>query len=157
MSEQSLRVLAGLAAIGLSLGIAWAASDAGAVVDERQATMKDFARKTRVIKNYADGEENRGAALEAAQSIRSTAARLPSLFPEGTSLADLPNGKTYAKPDIWKDNARFRATAGRLATQAQSLEAAIERSDRRATATQLGELGRVGCGACHETFRAPLR
>ena len=157
MSVFSLRVLACLTAAGLSLGIAYAeAPDAAKIVGDRQAVMQGFAKKVRLIKNFADGADNGPAALEAAQAILGDAQRLPTLFPAGSSLADLPAIKTHAKPEIWSDNERFRATAGRLAGQSQALVEAIQRGDRPGTATELGALGRVGCGACHEVFRAPL-
>ena len=153
----STRVLLALTVAGLSIGIAAAeAPDPGKIVADRQATMKGFATKVRLIKSFADGEDNGPAALEAAQGILETAQRLPTLFPAGTSLADLPDIKTHAKPEIWTDNERFRATAARLAGQSEALVAAIQRGDRSGTATELGAVGRVGCGACHEAFRAPL-
>jgi cytochrome c556 len=157
MPEHSFRLAACLAAFAVSLGVAWAAApDAAAIVAERQAAMQGFGKKIRVIKNFADGQDNGAAALEAAQQILATAQHLADLFPAGTSLADLPGIKTHAKPEIWSDSARFRGTADRLASQAQALAAAIERADRPGTATELGAVGRVGCGACHEAFRAPL-
>ncbi|HLZ68191.1 MAG TPA: cytochrome c [Aliidongia sp.] len=156
MSEFSLRPLLCLSVAALSLGVAWAAPDVAAVVAERQATMQGFGKKIRLIKNFADGEDNGPAALAAAEEIQATARRLPELFPAGTSLADLPDVKTHAKPEIWSDGERFRGTADRLAIQAQALAAAIQRGDRPGTATELGAVGRVGCGACHEAFRAPL-
>ncbi|GGF16686.1 hypothetical protein GCM10011611_23070 [Aliidongia dinghuensis] len=156
MPKRPLPLFLGLAAFGLSLGLAWAAAEVPAVVAERQATMKGFANKVKLIKSFADGEDNGADALQAARDILATASHLPELFPAGTSLADLPGVKTHAKPEIWADNERFRATAVRLATQAQALAAAIERGDRPGTATELGAIGRVGCGACHEAFRAPL-
>ena len=152
-----MRALLCLAATGLSLAVAAAeAPDPARIVADRQATMKGFAKKVRLIKSFADGEDNGPAALDAAREILETARHLPTLFPVGTSLADLPNIKTHAKPEIWTDNERFQATAARLAGQSEALVAAIDRGDRAGTATELGAVGRVGCGACHETFRAPL-
>jgi cytochrome c556 len=142
---------------GLSIGgVAAQAPDSARIVADRQATMDGFAKKVRLIKSFADGADNGPAALEAAQAILETAQGLPALFPAGTSLADLPDIKTHAKPEIWADNERFRATAARLAGQSEALVAAVQRGDRSGTATELGAVGRVGCGACHETFRAPL-
>lgn len=157
MHEFSLRALVCLTAGTLAIGIAAAeAPDAAKIVADRQATMQGFAKKIRLIKGFADGDDTGPEALEAAQAILETAQRLPTLFPAGTSLADLPDIKTHAKPEIWADNDRFRATAARLAGQSEALAAAIQRGDRPGTATELGAVGRVGCGACHEAFRAPL-
>ena len=157
MHRLRTRVFLGLLAAGISIGVAAAeAPDFAKIVADRQATMGGFAKKVRLIKSFADGEDNGPAALEAAQAILETAQRLPTLFPAGTSLAELPGIKTHAKPEIWADNERFRATAARLASQSEALVAAIGRGDRAGTATELGAVGRVGCGACHEVFRAPL-
>ena len=153
----SRHALVCLAAGALAIGIAAAAApEAEKIVTDRQATMDGFAKKVRLIKGFADGADTGAEALEAAQAILETAQRLPTLFPDGTSLADLPDIKTHAKPEIWADNERFRATAARLAGQSEALVAAIQRGDRSGTATELGAVGRVGCGACHEAFRAPL-
>jgi len=157
MQGFSVRTPACLVAVSLAIGIAAAeVPDAAKIVADRQATMDGFAKKVRLIKGFADGADTGAEALEAAQAILETAQRLPTLFPDGTSLADLPDIKTHAKPDIWADNERFRATAARLAGQSEALVAAIQRGDRPGTATELGAVGRVGCGACHEAFRAPL-
>jgi cytochrome c556 len=146
-----------IAAIGLTVGIAAAqAPDPAQIVTDRQEVMDGFAKKVKLIKGYADGADTAPAALEAAQAILATAQHLPTLFPAGTSLVDLPDAKTHAKPEIWTDNDRFKATAARLAGQSEALVAAIQRGDRGGTATELGAVGRVGCGACHEAFRAPL-
>ena len=157
MQGFSVRTPACLVAVSLAIGISAAeVPDAAKIVADRQATMDGFAKKVRLIKGFADGADTGAEALEAAQAILETAQRLPTLFPDGTSLADLPDIKTHAKPDIWADNERFRATAARLAGQSEALVAAIQRGDRPGTATELGAVGRVGCGACHEAFRAPL-
>jgi len=151
MSAVSHRLLLAALAIGL---MAAADIDPKTVITERQATMKGFAEKTKAIKAYADGGDDQTGALEAAEAIRDTAPRIPSFFPAGTGPeAGVP---THAKLEIWADHDKFEGTAQRLAGQAQSLVAAIQSGDRAAVKDGLGAVGRVGCGACHDTFRMPL-
>jgi cytochrome c556 len=151
MFAVSQRLLLAAFAIGL---MAAADIDPKAVITERQATMKGFAEKTKTIKAYADGGDDQAASLDAAKAIEDTAPRIPSLFPVGTGPeAGVP---THAQPEIWADRERFEGTATRLAGQVQSLAAAIQSGDRAAAKEGLAAVGRVGCGACHDTFRAPL-
>ena len=151
MSAISQRLLLAACAIGL---MAAADIDPKTVITERQATMKGFAEKTKAIKAYADGSGDQAAALDAAKAIADTAPRIPSLFPAGTGPeAGIP---THAKPEIWTDHERFEGTAQRLAGQAQSLVAAIQSGDPAAAKEGLAAVGRVGCGACHDSFRTPL-
>jgi cytochrome c556 len=126
------------------------------VITERQATMKGLGDKVKIIKAYADGEGDQAAALAAAKAIEETAPRIPSFFPPGTG-PEVPGVKTHAKPEIWSDRERFEGTATRLVGQAHSLVGAIQSGDRDGTKEQLAAAGRVGCGACHETFRTPLQ
>jgi len=151
MSVVSQRLLLAACAIGL---MAAADLDPKAVITDRQATMKGFAEKTKVIKAYADGTGDQAAALDAAKAIQDTAPRIPSFFPVGTGPeAGVP---THAKAEIWADRERFEGTAQRLAGQAQSLVAAIQSGDQSGAKEGLAAVGRVGCGACHDNFRAPL-
>ncbi len=151
MSVVSQRLLLAACAIGL---MAAADIDPKAVITDRQATMKGFAEKTKIIKAYADGSGDQAAALDAAKAIQDTAPRIPSFFPAGTGPeAGIP---THAKPEIWADRERFEGTAARLAGQAQSLVAAIQSGDQAGAKEGLAAVGRVGCGACHDNFRAPL-
>ena len=144
-----------LAAAALGLIAATGDLDPKTVIADRQATMKGFAAKVKLIKAYADGEGDQAAALDAARSIAETAPHIPSFFPPGTGT-EVPGILTHAKPDIWSDRDRFEGTAARLAGEAHSLVAAIESGDRNASRDGLAATGRVGCGACHEIFRAPL-
>jgi cytochrome c556 len=131
------------------------AADPAAAVEKRQATMKQQGQALAAIKKFTDGSGSREDAQRAATQLVATARSVPTLFPAGTSSADLP-GKTRAKPAIWTDRAKFEQTAQGLAPQAEKLLAAVETGDAAATAQQFQALGRV-CGACHETFREPER
>jgi cytochrome c556 len=147
-------LLIAVAALGLGAA-AIADTDPKTVIADRQEVMKGFAKKTKIIKTYAEGEGDQAAALAAAKEIAETAPRLPSLFPRGSGT-EVAGVVTHAKPEIWTDWDRFQGTATRLAGEANSLATAIAAGDRNATKDGLAATGRVGCGACHEIFRAPL-
>lgn len=144
-----------LAATVLGLTAAAADTDPKTVIADRQAVMKGFAQKTKIIKAFADSDGDQAAALAAAREIAETAPRLPGLFPRGSGT-EVAGVVTHAKPEIWTDWDRFQGTATRLAGEANSLATAIAAGDRSAAKEGLAATGRVGCGACHEIFRAPL-
>jgi cytochrome c556 len=144
-----------LAAMALGLIAAAGDPDPKTIIQDRQATMKGFAEKVKIIKAYADGEGDQAAALDAAKAIEATAPHIPSFFPSGTGT-EVPGILTHAKPEIWTNRDRFEGTAARLAGEAHSLVVAITAGDRAASKEGLAATGRVGCGACHEIFRAPL-
>jgi cytochrome c556 len=150
MSAVSHRLLLAVLAIGL---MAAGPADPTSVIKDRQATMKGLGDKVKAIKAYTDGGDQ-AAALDAAKAIEDTAARIPSFFPAGTGPeTGVP---MHAKPEIWTDRARFESDATQLDTQAHSLVAAIQAGNRDAAKEGLAATGKLGCGACHETFRTPL-
>jgi cytochrome c556 len=74
--------------------------------------------------------------------------RLPwPAFAPGTDQGD-----TRAKPDIWSDNAKFKANAERLQEQTAKLAAAAKSGDEAAVKAAFGEVGKT-CKGCHDQFR----
>ncbi len=59
--------------------------------------------------------------------------KIVSLFPAGTSSADLP-GKTNAKPLIWTDHDKFMAVPVALHEHATKVSALIKTGTRRKSA-----------------------
>ena len=77
-----------------------------------------------------------------------TLAKLPwAAFPEGTDKGD-----TRAKPEIWKDAAKFKEDADKFQTEALKLQAAAKTGNLDAIKTAFGATG-ASCKACHDTFR----
>ena len=77
-----------------------------------------------------------------------TMAKLPwAAFPEGTDKGD-----TRAKPEIWKDAAKFHEAADKFQAESVKLQAAAKTGNLDAIKTAFGATG-ASCKACHDTFR----
>jgi len=82
--------------------------------------------------------------------IVSTMARLPfTAFGEGTDKG-MPN---RAKPEIWKDSAKFKAAADKMVVEIGKLEAAAKSGNLDAIKAAMGGVG-GSCKGCHDDFRA---
>ncbi len=135
---------------------AWA-DDVQAAVDARRALMKEIGGEMKAIADAIDAKSTDTASMQKhAELIQADAAKIPALFPTGSSADDLP-GKTHAKPEIWKSFDDFKATAATLGTEAGKLADAARSGDVTAVAAQLDETAHNGCGACHKQFRLPLQ
>jgi cytochrome c556 len=77
-------------------------------------------------------------------------AKLPYVaFLEGTDKG-MP---TRAKPEIWKDRAKFNAAAEKLQAETAKLEVAAKSGNFDAVKAAAGAVGGA-CKACHDDFRA---
>lgn len=97
------------------------------------------------------GGSVRGQA-SAAGGIARWARALPGMFPGGTGMADLPEGATNAKAEIWTDRAGFEAKAATYAAEAQKL-ADLARADDAAGFAAQWTVVRATCQACHDSFK----
>ena len=57
----------------------------------------------------------------------------------------------------WSDQAGFLAAQKNAETKAEALVAAIRGGDKSAIQTAFVDLGKNGCGGCHEKFRQTLK
>lgn len=71
-------------------------------------------------------------------------------FIEGT---DQSSGATKAKPEIWKEWAKFKGEQTKLQGETPKLLAAAKANDIKAIQAALGGVG-GSCKSCHDTFRA---
>ena len=77
-------------------------------------------------------------------------AKLPfTAFGEGTDKG-LPN---RAKPEIWKDAAKFKAASEKMIVEVGKLDAAAKAGNLDAIKAAMGAVG-GSCKACHDDFRA---
>ena len=77
-------------------------------------------------------------------------AKLPfTAFGEGTDKG-LPN---RAKPEIWKDAAKFKAASEKMVVEVGKLEAAAKAGNLDAIKAAMSAVG-GSCKACHDDFRA---
>ena len=76
--------------------------------------------------------------------------KLPyTAFGEGTDKG-LPQ---RAKPEVWKEPAKFKAAADKMQGEAAKLDAAAKTGSLDAIKTAVGGVGQ-SCKACHDDFRA---
>lgn len=77
-------------------------------------------------------------------------AKLPfTAFGEGTDKG-LPQ---RAKPEVWKESAKFRAAADKMIGEVAKLDAATKGGSLDAIKAAAGAVGQ-SCKACHDDFRA---
>ena len=82
--------------------------------------------------------------------IVSDMAKLPfTAFAEGTDKG-LPN---RAKPEIWKESAKFKAAGDKMIAEVAKLDAAAKSGNLDAIKAAVGAVG-GSCKACHDDFRA---
>jgi cytochrome c556 len=77
-----------------------------------------------------------------------TLSKLPwAAFGEGTDA-----GETKAKPDIWKESAKFKAGADKLQAEAVKLAAAAKTGNLDNMKAAFGPVAET-CKSCHDAFR----
>ena len=90
---------------------------------------------------------NAASAAENA-AIAEMASKLPwAAFGEGTGT-----GETRAKPEIWTDNAKFKANAEKMQAEMTKLVAATKTGNVDTIKVAAGSVGSA-CKACHDDFR----
>ena len=67
---------------------------------------------------------------------------------------DVADGKTDAKPEIWKEWDKFTAAANDMGREAAELAKVAQSGNMEAISAQVKKLGDA-CGACHKPFRKP--
>ena len=90
------------------------------------------------------------AASAESADIISTLAKLPfTAFGEGTDKG-MPQ---RAKPEVWKEAAKFKTAADTMVTEVAKLDAAAKAGNLDAIKAAMGGVGK-SCKACHDDFRA---
>jgi cytochrome c556 len=126
------------------------------VVQQRQALMKEMGKQMGIINDFLEkGTGDAAAAKAAADTIHADSAKIPDLFPQGTSLNDNV-GKTGAKPEIWANFDNFKLAAAKLGELSTATSAAASGGEKSAIADAFGNMGKNGCGGCHQNFRQKL-
>jgi cytochrome c556 len=143
-----------LAAVALGTGICAGAarSDDAAVIDTRQNVMKSQGKDMTAIKAYIDDKADLASAQAAGTDLVTQIGKIPEIFPKGSGMDAYP-GKSWAKPIVWSEADKFAATAKTAAEKAAALSAALKGGDKPQITAAFGDMGKNGCGACHETFR----
>lgn len=89
---------------------------------------------------------------KAAQDSAHVVATLSSL-PWAGFTANTESLKSRAKPEIWKEQAKFKDASDKLVAEVAKLEAAAKTGNLDTIKTAFGAVG-GSCKACHDAFRA---
>jgi cytochrome c556 len=146
-------IASGAASQAASSGVQVAEMTLAETIAKRQEAMKELGGHMKAIKAFV--EENQGTAEDVkshAEAIQAASGQIVALFPEGTSLDD-GVAKTAAKPVIWEKMDMFKAAADALGAEAGKLAEVAATGDATAIGEQFGNLGKIGCGGCHQEFR----
>jgi cytochrome c556 len=132
------------------------AQDKEAVLKDRETLMKGQAKDLGSVKAYTDGKGDLAQAETGAANLTQSTKKIPDVFPPGTGATD-SEGKYATKPVIWSDWNKFLDVQKTATAKADALLVAVKSGDKAAIQTAFGDLGKNGCGACHETFREKLK
>lgn len=75
-----------------------------------------------------------------------------STLPWAGFTANTESLKSRAKPEIWKEQAKFKDASDKLVAEAAKLEAAAKTGNLDTIKTAFGAVG-GSCKACHDAFR----
>jgi cytochrome c556 len=156
--RSSAMLRGGLLLLGtLTVGAAAAlAMDGGDVIKDRAAVMKQQAKDLGAVKAYFTGKAEQATAAAAADELTRTTRKIPELFPPGSDAVS-PDGKFAPKREIWSQWDRFLAAQKNAAAKADALLVAVKNGGMDEIRAAFADLGKNGCGGCHEHFRAKLK
>lgn len=155
-SQKFLAAILAITVAGM-LALPGLAGTPAETVKLRQETMKQLGGHMKAIKNFAmQGDGSAEDVARRAVEIGKIAARIPSLFPEGTGMDEVLDPKNGAKPEIWLDWENFEKAAAKLEAQSKALAAAADGGDQAVIKEAFQNLGKNGCGACHKPYRIKL-
>jgi cytochrome c556 len=151
-----------LPALGAALVIAVAGStgalavDKDQVIKDRQALMKEQGADMGAVKGFLDDKNDQATATAKASDLVDAIKKIPSVFPADTGGPN-PDGKYTTKPEIWSDAKGFAASGDTAAEKATALLAAVKGGDKTAIQAAFSDMGKNGCGGCHEKFREEIK
>lgn len=104
-----------------------------------------FSRVGAVVKGEKPYDK---AAVEADVAIVEMMSKLPwAAFPAGSATAD-----SKAKPEIWKEQEKFKAASEKMQAEVAKLSTAAKSGDLGMIKTAFGAAGQ-SCKACHDDYR----
>ena len=149
-------VLAAVMTIVLAgFGAASLAQDKETVIKNREALMKGQGKDLGSVKAYTEGKADLAQAEAGAAGLAQSTKKIPEAFPPGTGGTN-SDGKFATKPAIWTDWNKFLDAQKCAAGKADALLVAVKSGDKTKIEAAFGDLGKNGCGGCHETFREKL-
>jgi len=156
-SSTKLRMVAVAFTFALaSITAAALAEDKETVLKNREALMKEQGKDLGSVKAYTEGKGDLAQAEAGAANLTKTTKKITDVFPSGTEGTN-SDGKYATKPAIWTDWNKFVDAEKTAAGKADALLVAVKSGNKEQIAAAFGDLGKNGCGACHETFREKLK
>ncbi|CAH0352949.1 cytochrome c [Aquabacterium sp. CECT 9606] len=136
-----------------ALALAQQAPKPETLIKWRQSAFQVVAWNSGRIKASIDGQYNKEEVIKAANTIAAiSGSGLGSLFAPGTE-----QGKgwheTTAKPELFKNSARFAELGGNFNKEAVELTKVAATGDVASVKEQFGKLSRT-CKACHDDFKS---
>ena len=154
--KSSIKLFVAAATVAL-IGIGGAAAqDKETVIKNREALMKGQGKDLGSVKAYIDGKGDQAQAEAGATSLTQSIKKIPDAFPPGSGGPDT-EGKYATRAVIWTDWTKFVDVQKIAASKAEVLLAAVKSGNKTTIEAAFGDLGKNGCGACHETFREKLK
>lgn len=151
LRQSSIRKLIAAAALTLAASPLFAAPADDARV--RIAGFRELGASFKTVNDALHYPEPQTMLIQiAARQIVNSSKALPSWFPAGSGLDS--GAKTRAKPEIWKQPAKFKAAQDALAVQALLFQKAAQSGMVPAIQAQARKLG-MACKSCHDSFRQP--
>ena len=117
----------------------------------RQGALTTMAWHFGVLAAMAKGDRpyDKDEAVRRANNVAALS-RLPW---EGFAPGTEQGAPTKAKPEIWKDPAKFKELQDRYIEEAGKLQTVAQNGDQNAFKSQVGATGKA-CGNCHDEFRS---
>jgi cytochrome c556 len=131
------------------------AQDKETVIKNREALMKGQGKDLGSVKSYTEGKADLAQAEAGAIGLTQSTKKIPEVFPPGSGGTN-SDGKYATKPAIWTDWNKFLDAQKTASDKAEALLVAVKSGNKVAIETAFGDLGKNGCGGCHETFREKL-
>lgn len=149
--NRSLLAVAALAGAALSLPAAAQFQKPEDAIKYRQSAFTVMAGSLGRVGAMAQGRVPFDAKVAAEHAnIVATVAALPFTgFVEGSDKG-MPH---RAKPEIWRESAKFKAAADKMIVEVGKLDAAAKAGNLDAIKAAMGGVG-ASCKACHDDFRA---
>jgi cytochrome c556 len=128
-------------------------------ITERRMAMRALSGNMKIVAGYLKkGVGGPPEVAAAAAKMESISKSIPGVFPAGTGMAEY-EGITGAKPAVFSDAAGFKAAAMKMASLAGDLRkaASAPNAEKGKIAAAFGQVGKMGCGGCHKTYRQKLK
>jgi cytochrome c556 len=124
------------------------------IVMKREKAMKEMGGHMKAISGFIkNGEGTAEDVARRAGEIGAIAAKIPSMFPEGTEMNGAADSEHKAKPEIWLDWENFEKSAAKLVAESKALAAAANSGDRTLVEAAFKSVGKNGCTECHKAYR----